>query len=308
MTWRTVKRYEGAALLLVLWAMGMICIAMVGLTQLIQITIGTETELSRIDRARHLAESGLAILATGEVENGDPILKQTILGDGRYAAHMEDEGGRLQINFLLQSQDRTVLSRLFSEWGLDAIERDTVIDSLQDWVNPLRGGGRRINGAGMDDYKAAGLPYGPTGEGFISLDQMMQVLHMDLLMRKKTDWKRFFTVWTDGSLDINAAPADLLAAATGASLSKAKEMVSYRLGPDGVQGSEDDIRFGSLDAARQFLGVPPQVWNSTVIPLRLDSAIKRMICTGKSGAIEVTLSMVVNRAVLPPAVLDRQQP
>lgn len=296
---------RGAALLLVLWAVGVICIAVVGLTALTQEAIQNETQLQHLDRARHLAESGLAILECPGVQNGDPVLTQTMPGGGRFTARSTGECGRLQINALLQRGDRSVLQRLFSGWGLNSVEADTVIDCLLDWVHPLAG--RRLNGAGMDAYRAARLPYGPTGTDFISLDQMAQVLHFDFVTRRKSDWRDFFTVWTDGTLDVNSASADVLAAVTQAPRSKAVDMVNYLAGPDGMSNTSDDIRFATLDQARLFLGVPPEIWNALVVPVSLESAVVRLESTGQSGPIEVSASLVLNQATSPFAVLERRE-
>ena len=99
----------------------------------------------------------------------------------------------------------------------------------------------------------------------------------------------------------------MVAAATGASHSKAVEMVTYLSGPDGVPDTGDDIRFANLEDARQFLGISPEVWGALATPLGIESPVTRMLSIGQSGPIQASLSMVVNRATTPFTLLEQKQ-
>jgi len=85
---------------------------------------------------------------------------------------ISSELGKIDLN----NDARPLIFGLFSAAGLDATDADTFADRVLDWREP--GAARRLNGAKAADYRAAGLPYGPRGGPFQSIDELNLVLGM----------------------------------------------------------------------------------------------------------------------------------
>lgn len=81
-------------------------------------------------------------------------LRDEPLGMGSYSFRIEDEDGKIDIN----RQRRTVIVSLLREAGhLPGQERDTIVDSVLDWIDS--NAEHRINGAEEDYYRGLDPPY-----------------------------------------------------------------------------------------------------------------------------------------------------
>ena len=87
-------------------------------------------------RAYQLAESGIAIGMHPLVTRRDPVLSQVIAPGERVDVHLRSEGGRLNINALVQNKNWAVLQNLFVQWGLQETDVVNLINSFQDWTMP----------------------------------------------------------------------------------------------------------------------------------------------------------------------------
>jgi type II secretory pathway component PulK len=228
-----------------------------------------------------------------EVPPGDPLLRLKWNADESFAVEIQSEQGRLAVNSLLQEEYRDIWRRLLQGWGLPVVDADKVFDSLMDWVHP--GQGRRLNGAAKEDYERAGLRYGPTGKPFVSYDEMEQVMNFQLLTRRRPDWREFFSLWSQGGLDLHAAPAELIAAVTGADLTRAKALVQYRNGPDGVPQTDDDRLFADLPEVGNFLRISPATLDRLRSQLTLQSNLVHVRSRGMAFGKAITLDAVARR-------------
>ncbi len=297
---------RGLALMLVLWAIAVMSLAVIGLVRLGQAGLADIADGEKYQRALNLAQSGMAVALRAEVAPGDPLLRQKWNADESFAAEMQSEQGRLSVNGLLQEDYRDIWRRLLQGWGLSVTEADKVFDSLMDWVHP--GQGRRLNGAAREDYERAGLRYGPTGKPFASYDEMEQVLNFQLLTRRRPDWREFFSLWSSGGLDLQAAPAELIAAVTGADLTRAKAFVQYRNGPDGVPQTDDDRLFADLPEAGNFLRISPATLDRLRSQLTLQSNLVHLRSRGTAFGRTITLDAVALRSGNTPTIYSWTQP
>ena len=78
---------------------------------------------------------------------------------------------------------------------------------------------------------------------------------MDKVAKVQPRWRDYFTLYGDGAIDINTAPADLIEAFFGCTPDAAVGLVATRNGEDLVENTEDDYRFQSTDEARVLLGM-----------------------------------------------------
>ena len=107
--------------------------------------------------------SGLSLATDGKLlfhyDRGEGVpaeAKDVPLGDGAYSWRILDEEGLVSLNDL--QGKRAVLGNLLKECGLQpGADRDTIIDSILDWVDPNRE--HRLNGAEEDYYRGLDPPY-----------------------------------------------------------------------------------------------------------------------------------------------------
>ncbi len=94
---------------------------------------------------------------------------QVPLGAGAFSYRITDEEGRLNVN----GGQPERMQRLLSAVGVDKIERDTIVDSIEDW----RDGNdtKRVNGAESDDYLKLAVPYRARNSNFQDTAELLQV-------------------------------------------------------------------------------------------------------------------------------------
>lgn len=283
---------RGAALLLVLWAIAILSFAVVWVADLVNLEQAARTTDARSLTARNIALSGIALGLHPMVTREDTeLLNRSVGPDETMHVRIRGEEGRYNINQLLQKQDRVVLKNLFILWGLDGDMADVLIDRLIDWVDD--DAGRQLNGAERPEYEAAGIPDAPPNRPFRSVDEMSRVLGMEALTAVHPNWRDAFTVFGGGQIDINEADADVLQSATGLTPEMTADIIRARLGPDGEEGTEDDLRFQSVDDLKGWLtasGYPP---DQAAARLTTKSTVKRIDSRGVVGDCERMISVVV---------------
>ena len=100
---------------------------------------------------------------------------------------------------------------MFIDWGLELEDAQEIADALTDWVDA--DDDVALNGAEKDDYEKAGRINQPFNRPFYDLSEVRLVRGMDLVEAVRPDWRNWFTIWSGGALDLNEAPAELIAAA-----------------------------------------------------------------------------------------------
>ena len=126
------------------------------------------------------------------------------LGHGHFSYRLSDEEARLNLN--TASPDS--VGRLFEALGIDKIERDGIIASIQDWRDPNED--HRLNGAESEDtYLKLPLPYRSKNANFDSVNELLQVKGVTPAMLAGADGKPgladVVTVKTPGQVNINTA-------------------------------------------------------------------------------------------------------
>ena len=201
------------------------------------------------------------------------------------------EGARFNINQLLQDQDRITLLNLFTLWGLTADDGNALIDKLADWTDEdeFRTG---FGGAERAEYEAVGITDAPANRPFRSVPEMGRVLDMEKLAALKPDWAESFTIFGDGLIDVNEAGADVLQAATGITPEMVQGILQQRRGGDGVEPSEDDLRFDYISQVAGWLAgstLPPE---QIMGRLTTESSVKRIDSRGIVGERSRLISVV----------------
>lgn len=244
-------------------------------------------------RARQLAEMGVAVAAHPQIKAGDPLLRRVVSGVERYEALVSTEEARLNLNALLTEQGLPVLERVFTSWGVPVGDAQAIATILMDWVDAddLK---LRPDSAEKLDYDFQGLKGIPFNRPFQNLDEVDLVPRMMEITEIRPDWRSFFTLRGSGRLDVNSASAEVLAAATGAGVANAEQLVQRRNGLDGLPQTEDDLPLQSLEEAMALLGLSGQDAQAAAEVLTLTGQTKRIESIGTAGDVRCGIAVILN--------------
>lgn len=244
-------------------------------------------------RARQLAEMGVAVAAHPLIKAGDPLLRRSVSDVEHYHTLLSTEEARLNLNALLTDQGLPMLERIFESWGVSPADAQGIAATLVDWVDPddLK---RRPDSMEKLDYDFAGLKGLPLNRSFQSLDEVDLVPRMMEITEIRPDWRSFFTLRGSGKLDVNTASAEVLAAATGASIGNAEQLVRRRNGLDEIPQTEDDLPLQSVEEALTLLGVAGAEAQEAAALLTLAGQTKRIESIGIAGDVRCGVAVILN--------------
>jgi general secretion pathway protein K len=133
------------------------------------------------------------------------------------------------------------------------------------------------------------------------------VKDISLLEEVRPDWRKWFTVWSGGQLDIHEARPELIAAAAEVSIDDATNLVDYVLGPDQERDTEDDQRFQNLTEALSLIGLS-DVQQQIVSPrLTVEDTTTRIVSDGRAGSVKRRITLVLKSRTGQPVILDRKE-
>ncbi|MGK0185926.1 MAG: general secretion pathway protein K [Verrucomicrobiales bacterium] len=313
---KRVRSERAAALITVFWLIAILSLLIFTTVRVLRNDVRLTISQKKAFRARQLAEMGLAVGANPNTKETDYLLlSRRINSDESYQVKIRGEGGKFNINTILQQADEgdTLLEDIFAQWlsGTDEAfaEREfreianEVVDALKDWVDPDDLSG--LNGAENDFYFELGYENYPFNRPFYSLDEMLLVRGMDQIVASKRNWRDFFTIYSGGKLDMNEAEAEAIALATGADIESAQEVVQMRWGADDIEDTEDDYKFNNLAEVFAILGVleDPMLQNR----LTLNDNTKRIESIGTVGDFRKRIELVIRTQGRTPQILSREE-
>ncbi len=285
-------RASGSALMLMVWALLLMSVTVMGVVEYIRYS-AEEAKLGAAEfYALHLAESGLAVGLHPEARRGDKVLKQKVGSDSGFDVVINYEGARIPINFVTDDRLREAVYQLFIRWGLNSDEAGVASESLADWVD--RDDDVRANGAESAFYQQQDIEDMPRQGGFIDVDEMLLVRGMGVVDRLKPDWREFFSVYGDGTIDLRTAFKDTLIAVTGASENDVENYLARRDGADGIPGTEDDQRISDGEAFR-LLGLTGDRASSLSAILTSEDSLRRITSTGYVGEKRAQIIVIARR-------------
>lgn len=268
---RRFRRERGSALLLVMWLVTMLSMLIYSTVAVISHDVDITISQKKAFRARQLAEMGINIACNPVVKESDTALLNQVMGEGEaFNVTIRGEGGRFNVNTMLQAKSRDFFERTFELWGMEKDAASALTDCLLDWTDSDEQ--RELHGMEKEDYEALNYFGYPFDRAFYSLDEMLLVPGFDQVTALKKDWRDYFTIYSAGKLDLNAAEAKVIAHGMSisrasfdaaskdfeADLSNATEFVQkYRWGADGIEFTEDDQKVQSAEEAYSQLGFTP---------------------------------------------------
>lgn len=246
------RRQHASALMLVIWAIFLMGITVAGVVRYVSFSMDESTLDAADFRCLHLAECGIVLGLHPDVRSTDPVLKQKIGTDSGFEVWLTSEGAKFPINFITDSRLQESLQNMLVTWGMSAEDAIVTVESLADWVD--RDSDQRSQGAEEDYYKGFGVYDVPRNMGFTTVEEMILVRGMDRVERARPDWREYFSVYNEGTIDLRHAGKDVIMATTGAAEGNVERLISERDGEDGIHGTQDD---GNLreETAFQLLGL-----------------------------------------------------
>lgn len=277
------------ALLLVMWALFILSFSIIGLLALLKIDIGNASGMERVALASSLAFSGITLGRHADFPLNSKPETLAFPDGGKLEVRVVSENGKLHVNKLLGSGKRGTLLELFRIWGLSDTEANTVLDCLLDYVEP--GANRRLNGAKAPQYRAAGRA-APPGRSFLSIDEMKNVLNFDLVTNRRENWRDYFTIYGDGTLDLTAAEPDVIRAVCH--VGEASANAVYQSGSD----------LKDMESVRAAMGLTSKEFEGLQDRLSLGGNTRRIHATGTFAQAKRTIEAIYQINGSASALLD----
>ena len=286
--------------MLALWALFLLSALIISWALDIDSRLSLSGDGTRMLKAEAVACSGAEVALHPAVNPGSPNLSGQMDNGASYQARLTGEGGRLDINWLTAGEDPKkleILKTYLANKGIDLNERETMVDALLDWVEP-NAGLHHLNAPPESDT------YHPAHAPLTRVDELKQVAGW-ADFTSTPGWDEDFTVNTRQGVDLAWASRDVLLSLPGMTNSEVVDrFLQLRQGPDGIDGTEDDVQFKSIDEVLNALGVTDpkakQIFGTFV---SFKSPIFRVTSVGTSGKAKRTVQMVFNRNGLVPQVI-----
>ena len=205
------------------------------------------------------------------------------VGDGTVSIKIIDLERKVNINTVINPANSQMIQQALTLMGVDASDISVVSDSIKDWIDaddlPLPAG------AESDYYQGLAVPYYAKNAPIDDLSELLLVKgvtpemywgsnatnHTPSVFQHKLglgtapgqmpDYPfglvNIFTPISSGQININTADVNVLQMLPGVDNVTAENIIKIRSGPDGADGTEDDLPFqnvGQLAAA----GINPQ--------------------------------------------------
>ena len=301
-----IQKCRGAALMAVLWLIAILAMACMATLRVISFDMELASAKVHGSRARQVAEMGIAVGSNPVVKRSDPILHYEDGGAGEgYDAKVISEGGRFNINAIILQDDKALLKSMFMDWGLELDDAQGVADALTDWIDS--DDDEQLNGAEKTYYEGEGRINQPFNRPFYDVNEVALVRGMDLVEAVRPDWREWFTIWSGGGLDLNEAPAELIAAAAEIPVEQAIIIPETVRGTDGERDTLDDVPFENAADALDLLGIDAESRPDIAKRFTLNDATTRVESTGFAEGAKRKITVILRNRAGKPALLERTE-
>jgi hypothetical protein len=290
----------------VLWLIAILAMACMATLRVISFDMELASAKVHGSRARQVAEMGIAVGSNPVVKRSDPILHYEDGGAGEgYDAKVISEGGRFNINAIILQDDKALLKSMFMDWGLELEAAQEVADALTDWIDS--DDDEQLNGAEKTYYEGEGRINQPFNRPFYDVNEVALVRGMDLVEAVRPDWRDWFTIWSGGGLDLNEAPAELIAAAAEIPVEQAIIIPETVRGTDGERDTLDDVPFENAADALDLLGIDAESRPDIAKRFTLNDATTRVESTGFAEGAKRKITVILRNRAGKPALLERTE-
>jgi hypothetical protein len=302
------KLRSGAALMLALWALFLLSAMVISWALDINSRLAVSGNASRVLDAEAMAASG-ADVSLAEVAlrpNAAPIspnLHRQMGNREGYDVKIIGECGRLNLNFLTLGEDPTkleILRQYLRHKEVELNDINTMVDSLLDWVSPGQGIHHLNACPETDDYQLSHAPLN-------SVEDLKKICGW-AEFTSKPGWDDDFTVFGGcAAIDLAWASRDVLRA-LGIGDDRVDAFLQLRRGPDGIDGTADDLQFSVAAGASAppTTGVPQEVLAALGLTqqsqpaasimnlITFNNTVFRVVSVGKSGDVSRTVQMIIS--------------
>ena len=334
-TSRNASRRAGA-LVAVLFVVGTLSLMLTTTALIVRSDAELATSQKKAFRATQLAEMGIAIAVNPVVKKTDQILlNQVIFQDESFSVKIKGEGGKFNINSLIQQakadpgDGRDQLEIVLAAIGVeDDALRTRLIDNLINWVDEddVTDGGRDTYEKA--EYEAEGFFNYPFNRSFYSLDEMLLVKEMNFLPGVCPHWRDIFTIYSGGRLDVNEADAECLAIASLETVAEAQryaaqqfettiddrakpsehftdaqEVIDLRWGKDGAENTVDDEQL-DVNTVATMMSLNPALASAR---LTNQDQTTRIESTATVGDLRKRIVLIVRNRSQNPQILMREE-
>jgi general secretion pathway protein K len=235
---------KGIALLIVLWVLTILMVIVFSFSVMARTEIYSTLAFKGGIERKFIAEAGIERgitelfyrevykdqtieLEGREVWKTDGTPYEGQIGDGYYTVKILDESGKVDIN----TASELVLKNLLINAGVKPEEADIIVDCIMDWkdADDLH----RLNGAESDYYMSLPNPYRAKDDKFDAIEELLLVKGMTAGILYGGGEKKgiidFLTVHSGtDSININAAPKEVIMALPGMTPEYADSIIEYR--------------------------------------------------------------------------------
>ena len=296
--------------MLALWALFLLSALVISWALDINSRIAVSGEGTRMLKAEAGACSGAEIALHPRVNPGSPNLRGQLDNATTFQARITGEGGRIDINWIVAGSDPQrleILRRYLENKGIDLNERDTMIDSLLDWVGPGTGLHRLNAPPESDDYH-------PAHALLTRIDELKKIAGW-ADFTATPGWDSNFTVSMlfsgggDARIDLAWASRDVLLALPGMTNEIVDRFLQIRQRPHGIDGTEDDTQFKSPGEVQAAFGLNQDQFKQLENLVTLNTAVFHVTSVGTAGKATRTVQMVFrrDRAMPQPQVLTWEE-
>jgi type II secretory pathway component PulK len=295
---------RGAALLAVILLIAILAMATMATLRVISFDMEIATSKIHGSRAKHVAEMGIAVGSNPTVKRTDPLLHYNNVETGeRYDVRIVSEAGRFNINSIVLRDDKPLLRGIFVHFGLDLDSAQALTDAFKDWVDD--NDEASLNGAEKDWYEKQGRMNQPFNRPFYNIDEMRLVRGMEQVEALRPDWRDWFTVYSSGGLDVNEAPAELIAAAAEVAEDQAGVIPETVRGADGIRDTVDDVPFQQAAPALELLGIDAGARPDIAARFTANETTTRIESIGIAEGARRRISVILRNRSGRPALLDK---
>lgn len=295
---RNPKRSAGAAIMLALWALFLLSALVISWALDIDSHLAISGDGTRMLKAEAAACSGAEVALHPVTNPGSPNLSGQLGDGGSYQARLSGEAGRLDLNWLVAGEDPAkleILRTYLENKGVDLNERDLMVDSLLDWVSPNVGLHRLNAPPETDDYH-------PPHTLLTQVDELKKVAGW-ADFTSQPGWDDDLTVNTRQGIDLAWASRDVLLALPGLTPDIVDRFLQLRQGPDGIDGTQDDVEFKAMSEIWTALGLNQQQAKQLEPYVAFKTPVFRVTSVGTAGKAKRTVQLVFRRIGVMPQMI-----
>lgn len=117
-------------------------------------------------------------------------------------------------------------------------------------------------------------------------------------------WEQDFTLLSQGPVDLQWASEDVLAALPGVGVSRARNFVRERAGPDKIDGTADDRQFNGVGDAETLLNLNVAQNPAIQTLVTLNDHTVRIVSVGEAADVRRTIEVVARKLSMQPQILQ----